>query len=87
MQGNKMPGVPLDLPRRLQFFCVLDELVKRATSAFISPETRKMLVDRKADQSRAEGSLQFEADERAFTDYSRWLLQLVMFREAGQGAP
>lgn len=87
MQGQKMPGVPLDLPRRLQFFVVLDELVKRTTSAFVSPETRKMLVDRKADQSRADGSLQFEADERAFTDYSRWLLQLVMYREASQGAP
>lgn len=85
MQGNKMPGVPLDLPRHMQFFYVLEQLVQNATLAFISPETRKMLADRKADRSKTEGSLQFEADERAFTDYSRWLLQLVIFREGERG--
>ena len=41
-----------------------------------------MLTDRKADRTRTDGTLQFEADERALADYSRWLLQLVMFREA-----
>lgn len=86
MQGAKMPGVPLQLPRHMQFFFVLEWLVQRATAAFISPETRKMLADRQADRTRTEGALQFEADERAFTDYTRWLLQLVMFREAERGA-
>jgi hypothetical protein len=85
MQGSKMPGIPLDVPRHMQFFEVLDRLVQNATAAFVSPETRKMLADRQADRTRTEGSLQFEADERAFADYSRWLLQLVMFREAERG--
>ncbi|HEX5106780.1 MAG TPA: hypothetical protein VFV87_23330 [Pirellulaceae bacterium] len=84
MQGTKIPGVPLDLPRHMQFFFVLERLAALSTAAFVSPETRKMLADRKVDRSKTEGSLQFEADERAFTDYSRWLLQLVMFREAEQ---
>ena len=82
MQGVKMPGIPLDQPRHLQFFEVLERLVTNATAALISPETRKMLADRRADQTRTDGSLQFEADERALADYSRWLLQLVMFRDA-----
>ena len=82
MQGAKMPGIPLDQPRHLQFFEVLERLVTNATAALVSPETRKMLADRRADQTRTAGSLQFEADERALADYSRWLLQLVMFREA-----
>jgi hypothetical protein len=86
MQGNKIPGVPPELPRHMQFFFVLEQLVRLATAAFVSPETRKMLADRKVDRSKSEGSLQFEADERAFTDYSRWLLQLVMFRESGAPA-
>jgi hypothetical protein len=81
-----MADIPLQLPRHMQFFFVLERLVQHATTAFVSPETRKLLADRRADQSRAAGSLQFEADERAFTDYTRWLLQLVMFREAEQGA-
>jgi hypothetical protein len=83
MQANKIPGMPLELPRQHQFFFVLEQLVTHSTAALVSPETRKMLADRKVDRSKSEGSLQFEADERAFTDYSRWLLQLVMFREAG----
>jgi len=82
LQGSKMPGIPLDQPRHVQFFEVLERLVNGATAAFISPETRKLLADRRADRTRTEGTLQFEADERAFADYSRWLLQLVMFREA-----
>jgi hypothetical protein len=82
MQGLKMPGIPLDLPRHLQFFEVLERLVANATAALVSPETRKMLADRRADQTRTAGSLQFETDERTLADYSRWLLQLVMFREA-----
>jgi hypothetical protein len=85
MQGNKMPGIPLDQPRHMQFFEVLERVVHGATAAFISPETRKMLADRRADRTRTEGSVQFEADERAFAEYSRWLLQLVMFRETEQG--
>jgi hypothetical protein len=82
MQGAKMPGIPLDVPRHVQFFEVLERLVLNARAAFISPETRKMLADRKADRTHSEGTLQFEADERALAEYSRWLLQLVMFREA-----
>jgi hypothetical protein len=82
MQGSKMPGIPLDQPRHMQFFEVLKRLMANARTAFVSPETRKMLIDRKADRTRSDGTLQFEADERALAEYSRWLLQLVMFREA-----
>jgi hypothetical protein len=82
LQGAKMPGVPLDRPRHEQFFAVLEPLVAHSSAALISPETRKMLVERHVDRTRSAGSVQHQLDERAFTDYSRWLLQLVMFREA-----
>ncbi len=65
-----------------RYLLVLDELVRRSTSALVSPETRELLRVRKQGYSSTLGSTAAEAEAREFADYNRWLLQLVMFAES-----
>ena len=64
-----------------KYLTMLDRLVAQSTVALVSPETRELLKERKQNYDVREGDFYEFTEERKFVQYTRWLLQLVLFRE------
>lgn len=60
---------------------VVGELIARSTSAVVSPQTRRLVVERKEKYSAPRSADWAGIDQLAFEKYNRWLLQLVVFNE------
>jgi len=65
-----------------KYLTMLDVLVARCTNALVSPETRELLSERKQRYESRQGDHHELAEERKFTHYNRWLLQLAVIRLA-----
>lgn len=64
-----------------RYLVMLDVLVSRSTSALISPETTRLLQERKQHYESSDGDFARLAEEKEFAAYNRWLLQLVLMSE------
>jgi hypothetical protein len=82
------PLVPLGGPSASRFekyLLLVDEIVRHASQAEISPETRQILAERRQVPREVKGKKPYVFDERGFDTYNRWLLALVMRQERGEG--
>lgn len=67
-----------------KYLLLVDEIVRRAAQAEISPEARLILAERREVPRDVEGKKPYVFEERSFDLYARWLLTIVMLREEGQ---
>ncbi len=65
-----------------KYLAMLDHLVARSSGALVSPETHELLKERKQHYHTREGDFYEAGEERKFSQYTRWLLQMVLFRES-----
>ena len=68
-----------------KYLTMLDVLTTRCTNALVSPETRELLSVRKQQYNSRQGDHEY-AEERKFSHYNRWLLQLAVMRLAEASA-
>lgn len=64
-----------------KYLTLVERIVHHSTAALVSPETLELLRERDMNREKREGDYHVYAEERRFSEYTRWLLQLVIFRE------
>lgn len=81
MNYKRVLGGELNASLFEKYLAMLDALVARSTSALVSPETTRLLMERKEERETIDGDLTYYQEEKEFADYNRWLLQLVLWAE------
>ena len=84
LHASEMPQRGPGVSRFERYLRLVDEIVRHASQAEISRETRQILAERRQAPRDVEGKKPYVFDERGFESYNRWLLTLVMLKESGQ---
>ena len=88
MSYDRILGPTDDVKSSFQkFLTVLDALVTHSRSAIVSPQTRRLLVDRKLKPELPRSEAWASLQERELQNHKRWLLQLAIFREQADDPP
>lgn len=81
MNYQRIFGEPVAGTSFERYLMLLDALVRQSTSALVSPETTRLLKERKQHYESSDGDFAHFAEEKEFAAYNRWLLQLVLMSE------
>lgn len=83
LHTQRMPWLPAEVSRDEQFRFLLQQLVRLATGAVITPSARKLSVQPPKGLGVRTAESQTNLDESHFSADMNWLYQLVVLRERG----
>ena len=78
---GRIMGEGTELSRFERFAVVVEYLLEHAQEAIVSPETRKLVLNRKSDSRIVEGDATGQVYEHLLHQYNRWLLTQAIARE------
>jgi hypothetical protein len=81
MNYDRVFGAQLNLSVFERYLAMVEALVSHGTSALVSPETTRLLQERKQHYETTDGDWAHYSEEKEFAAYNRWLLQLVLLSE------
>ena len=78
---ERIMGTETNLPKFERFLVLIEFFVEHCVEAVVSPETRKLLVNRAPTERMIVSEAAHATTERSVSQYTRWLLHKAICRE------